>query len=329
MFGLMGDVLMRSALLRELRQLEPNSSMVCYVDKAGEEVLLLSHDPLRAVRTVDRFTGGLSGLFEKLLLIWKFRRERFDLVLDLYNSPSSRRMLSFSGCGRRIWIKGGIVRTNFLSPEPVMMKEKSSHLNNLYFQMLSILWPAHTPKGFLPWVDAPSGSSGGPPTLRGNYLISLAAGDPRKYIPIPCASLIAEYLYREHQLVPVVARNPTLEILQEQFCESLKESGVPFDRLSLMSLSGILGTLEQLRFSILPDTGLFHLALGLRKPVLGVFTYTNPALVDPRVPWVEFIFKEASPKALDQHACPVGTADLTPSEVTLALQGFLSGRALV
>ena len=58
LFGLLGDVLMRTAALRELRQLFPDALIYCYVDPIGAEVLGLSHDDRRVVEIVDRSKRG-------------------------------------------------------------------------------------------------------------------------------------------------------------------------------------------------------------------------------------------------------------------------------
>lgn len=42
--GLLGDVLMRTPVIRELRKLYPNAEITCIVDPIGREILSLNSD---------------------------------------------------------------------------------------------------------------------------------------------------------------------------------------------------------------------------------------------------------------------------------------------
>lgn len=325
MFGLMGDVLMRTSVLRAIRLCAPTALIHCYVDAIGEEVLHLSCDPKRALVVLRRRNvSGILSALEKCSLLWRIRQEKYDVIFDFYNGPLSRKVLRLSSCRECFWIKDAKVVSNskILLTSSAQILSNPSHLNELYFSMVATWRSLPEPVSPLPWIDHKSADVIREPKGMDTYFVSISSGDPRKNLPIELVTRVATLVYAKFGWIPSIALNPGGERLQDTLCTSLREAGVPHRRLEASSLSSILEVMRVARFSLLPDTGLFHLALGAGSPVFGIFTYTNPCLVDPVVPWVRFIFKESNPPRLDQHGKSLGEASIDPKSVFAELERF-------
>ena len=313
---------MRSAALRELRNLFPGAVMHCYVDAVGAEALSLSHDPYRVVKVVNRSKRNRPlYLWRKALLHWNTRIESFDLFVDFYNGPSSRRLLLNSNSRRVLFIRDSKVIS--IPPSRAVTTRTHSnthHLSNLYFRMLGHLYGT-TPcsPDVRPWV--------GPKTVRDHhtkfdhrhYFVSLATGDPRKNPPLELMRQLAGWLHSERGLIPIIACNPGQENLQKDFEQYLLVAGIPFLSLEPLGLTNLLSIMESVRLSILPDTGLFHLAVAAGRPLFGIFTHTHPQLVDPHLPHVKFAFIPNDLGLMDQNGLRYGTKEIP---LTLAIQNL-------
>ena len=60
----------------------------------------------------------------------------------------------------------------------------------------------------------------------------------------------------------------------------------------MLSISDIQSLMKLVNFVILPDTGLYHLAVGVGVPIFCYFAYTNPKLVEPEQGIFQLCYKE-------------------------------------
>lgn len=320
LFGLLGDVLMRSAALRELRQMFPRATIHCYVDPVGAEVLSLSKDIGRVVKVVDRSRRSyVFYLWQRIMLHWSIRAESFDILIDLYNGPSSHWLLMTSKARKLLMLRDSRVIAIPPSRAPTMRSyENKRHLSNHYFSLLGHLdAPGYCIPDVRPWVDADNPIKNFCDFDHRHYLVSVATGDPKKNLPFWLVRRIADYLYRERGLLPVLVCNPGQEHLQSDLEKYLTDVGVPCVRLGFIGLIDLFVLMRSVRLSILPDTGLFHLALAAGGPVLGIFTHTPPQLVDPKLPQVSILFEENSAGLAYSDELPFGTKEIP---VTLAIE---------
>ena len=323
LFGLLGDVLMRTSALRELRSSFPDAQIYCYVDPIGAEVLSLSSDQHRVVIVVNRSKESrLLYVWRRLLLHWTIWREGFDILVDFYNGPSSHRLLLTSGAKMQLMVRNAeIICVPPARPVSVRVHRNRHHLSNLYFALLDhISTPVSSDTDVVPWVNhSPLGGAACGFDDR-HYFVSLATGDPRKNLPSALLAEIANWLYQECGATPLIACNPGQEHLQDDFAQALDAHNIPSTRLGRMDLSELLNLMRAVRLSILPDTGLFHLAVASGTPVLGIFTHTHPLHVDPFLDRVHIVFKEDRAAGLDQHGLPHGSQKITGQEALGALR---------
>lgn len=190
--------------------------------------------------------------------------------------------------------------------------------------MVSAWRKLESPQNPLPWIALSVAEVSLEPINSDKYFASMATGDPRKNLPISLMNEMADFIYSRFGWTPIIASNPGSEYLQDHLCDSLSKSCIPHQRLQMCRLGSILRIMTTTRLSLLPDTGLFHLALASGRPVFGIFTYTNPNLVDPHLPWVRFVFKESLPIKLDQHGQSLGDPFIDAKIVIDELEGFCS-----
>lgn len=316
MLGLMGDVIMRTPILRELRKAFPRARIICIVDPIGKEVLELG-DLVDDFILTNRKAKGVRYLAEKLQLQAKVIGSRFDLLIDLYGGASSRRLVKMSFAKNWLMVRGFNIESNlpWQGKYAVPPTKNSLHLVNGAFEILRFL-------------DYPNKSTDNTPQLRvaargvqemswraprakpSYYVITLGSGDPRKFIDCELVARLAEWLFSKHGLTPRVVQNPGQEGLQEELLEHLRELKVPNVKLDVLALKELRNELLSAHFLISPDTGLFHFGIALNVPVLGVFSYTNPQLVTPDRGCVEFCFKEDPDIAVKVNELAVGTKKL-------------------
>lgn len=290
MFGLMGDVIIRTPVLRALKDIFPNAHITAMVDPIGKQVL--DHNPfVDDVMVFDRKKekNKIKQNYKKIHSVMQIRKKRFDLIVNLYNAGSSRVMVRFSGAKYKL---GFCLRENKKlynvknECTPDRLKERQS----LYNYMISIIEPLSATKYSLkPVFDLDARSLekmdrylDGLTHDRGKlYLLNLGASKEDKILANEKYFFIIEYIYEKYGYIPLVICNPAQEHLQKKLIENfLQESNVPFVQLDKLALVDIASLIHLTRFMVTPDTGLMHLAMTLDNPILAIFTYTHPLFVD-------------------------------------------------
>ncbi len=94
----LGDVILATPVVSELHRLYPEAAIDVLVKK-GNESLLANNPKIRNVIVFDKSNGKYKSIFR---LIRKFRKEKFDLVVNLHRFGSSGMIAGFSGAKQRI-----------------------------------------------------------------------------------------------------------------------------------------------------------------------------------------------------------------------------------
>ena len=115
------------------------------------------------------------------------------------------------------------------------------------------------------------------------YLLNLGASKEDKILENKKYFYIVKYIYDNYGYIPAIIANPGQEYLQETLINDfLKNSDIPYIKLSLLKLVDIASLMKLTKFIITPDTGLMHLAMAFDNYILTIFTYTHPVFVDPQ-----------------------------------------------
>ena len=294
MFGLLGDVILRTPVIRALKELYPDAKIVALVDPIGKAVL--EHNPdVDEVLVFDRKKekNKLKQNLKKVASILRVRKEKFDLLVNLYNAGLSRPMVFFSGARYKLGFCQQ--KSKFLSSMYNVKNECSDDRlkdeQSLYNYMISIVEALSDKKFSLkPVFEVREDEEKAMQEYLDSfgyerdklYTLNLASSKEDKILEFEKYFFIVEYLYKEYGFIPAIVSNPSQEYLQERFVnEYMKKSDIPYIKLKSLSLGEVAAVIKLTRFIVTPDTGLMHLAMALDSYILTIFTYTHPVFVDP------------------------------------------------
>ncbi len=290
MFGLMGDVLIRTPVLRAFKEIFPDATITAIVDPIGKQILGYNHF-VDEIMVIDRKKekNKLKQNYKKLQAVLSIRKRNFDLIVNLYNAGSSRMMVRFSGAKYKLGfcLKENIKLYNVKNEcAPERLKERQS----LYNYMISIIEPLSDRSYSLkPIFDLDTNSlkkmdkylNGLEYKREKLYLLNLGASKEDKILENEKYFFIVKYIYEQYGYIPLVICNPGQEYLQKCLIENyLLKSEVPFVQLEPLALVDIASLIHLTSFMITPDTGLMHLAMALDNSIFAIFTYTHPLFVD-------------------------------------------------
>ena len=277
-WGLMGDVLMRTPVIHAIRDVFPHAKIVVSTDPVGEEVLRYNTD-IDRIFTIDRKKRPkLNYLFNKLKAWKDLRFEQLDIIIDLYNGKSSNTMMRLSGAKYKITFRDILV-------EP---RKNNFHISNELLDIVSLFSNNYQNYGTKPIFTTRSITNEKMKkyvdTLKQEktYLLNFGSGGLEKILPMEKSFEQVKFLYLKYGFTPLIICNPGQEHFQKTFIEKyLIPCNIPYHALPILSLEEIGAIMRCNDFIITPDTGLYHIAVATDIPILGIFTYTDPRLVEP------------------------------------------------
>jgi len=288
MFGLLGDVFMRTPVLKALKQLYPTARIFVCTDPVGK--LVLHNNPYcnETIVTNRSKKNKLQYYVEKVKVVLEIRKRNPDLMIDLYNGGSSPMTVFLSSARYRLGFAHQKDKRlyNILSS---YVPYKDGSIDSYNTQSLAILEPI-TKKNFSnePIFALNISSESVVDNLfetykvdmNKTYTINLGSGGVEKLLPLEVYAELIQYIFQKYGYLPLIIRNPGQEYLQEQLSETLKLKEIKYVALCMLSLDELAFVIKRSLFFITPDTGLMHLAFSLKVYVLTPFEYTNPKLVD-------------------------------------------------
>ena len=289
MFGLLGDVLIRTAVINALKELYPQAKITAICDTNTKAVL--SNNPL--VDSFILFDRNNKNKFKKnigkIKGFWSVRKENFDLLVDLYNGGSSPFIVSISGARYRLGYnhqkdkKVYNLRSDYVP-------YSNSKVDSFNLQSMSILqalsdkvFPLkpcfnislRVEESIQKYIDSIALNE------KNIYILNLGAGSVDKLLENEKYLEVVKYIYEKYDYIPAVVLNPGQEYLQETFINDfLEPANVSYIKLKPLSIDEIAVLIKKTKFIITPDTGIMHLSFALGTFVYTAFTYTNPDLVD-------------------------------------------------
>ncbi len=334
MYGLLGDTLIRTPLLRELRVLYCDAVIVAFADQAGKNALDLTNltDEIIVLdRRKKRFRLDVLARIGHFL---KLRLGSYDLIIDLYMGQTSQLMARYGGARYKIfagfeqtmsnWVKLPLALTHYNFKNPY-------HCSNFCLNALGFLTTSHVSLSTRPALDVNRLRS----TLRSQdikkiidtesfFLVSLGSGDPRKVPDLSKVLAVCSYTFRETGFIPIAVKNPGQEHLQASLVAGLTKAKIPFQALNYLTLEQISSLMLKARFVILPDSGLFHIATGLGVNILALFTYTNPELVRPDAENCTIVFEPDDLCRSETNGLPFGAGTPSTDELLSITSSFLA-----
>jgi ADP-heptose:LPS heptosyltransferase len=290
--GILGDMLTRTPVIREIRRIYPEASITCIVDPIGKETLQGSPD-IDNFFVVNRSKSNYKKyLLGKVKLYLFALTNRFDIAMDLYGGTSSRQFLNLARAGKKIVVSNDRAKVIGMSAQTDKLEYPNPHhLSVVSQQVLKYFPQENLSLDTRPRVDLTSKNMPADeveyiaakikPDLEEMFIVSLGAGDIKKIPDTEQTVRLIEYCHRKYRLTPLILRNPGQEYLQDDLVDSLKDKQIPLTAVKTLSVPTIVHLLQKVRFVIVPDTGVYHLAVATRTPILGIFVYTPPEEVKP------------------------------------------------
>ena len=281
-WGLIGDVFIRVPLLEALRRRFPRAHIVVVVDPVAvavlenhpdcDEVISFDRSKKRRWRYLRDTAAGLVAL----------RRRRFDLCLNFYIGGSSNRFSRFINADIRVCFDHTAElrwANNVWVPCP-------SYAGNWTKALGTMLRPLgiaddqirrgtsfHCSGAAIEFAGAFVRDKPGPLVA-----FNLGAGDSDKRWAVENFVALAHEIRDRHGLAPLVFTNPGMEALATAFERLYGEGAVV---VPLLPLDRVGALMRECAYVVTGDTALMHLAFGLKRPTLVLFTYTRPEMVSP------------------------------------------------
>lgn len=310
MLGLLGDVLLRTPVIRALKDIYPNAEITAIVDPIGKEILQYNNHIDNIIVFKRNNKNKLIKQIDKIRGILLIRREQFDLIVNLYNGGSSPLVVKLSQAKYKLGFCNQKIKYIY-NVKNECKEDRLKERQRLSNHMISIIEPLSSKKYSLkPQFDTPKKSVDNMNRffiehdydLEKVYVLNFGSGDLKKILPASKYFYLVEYIYNNFGYIPAIISNPNQEFLQEDFINNyLSYTKIPFIKLQTLPLADIAALIQLTKFIITPDTGLMHLAMAFDNPIYCIFTYTHPIFVDPYTENFISVYEYFDENKLYQH----------------------------
>ncbi|MEA3554577.1 MAG: glycosyltransferase family 9 protein [Campylobacterota bacterium] len=304
MYGLLGDVLMRTPIIRTLKKYYKNSEIYAIVDPIGKSVLENNPDIEHIIVANRKKDNKLKYIANKIKIQYQLYTLNLDMIIDLYGGSSTKNMLKLAPSkykvgyyDSKIWSKNIKFNKDF----NISQFKNQYHLTNKLFPLISFINFKANELNTRPFIYSDNNTDLNIKKYietfvekkNNYYLISLGSGDLGKILELEKTYEIIKFIQEEYNLTPAIILNPGQEFLQEKLIkEYLIPNGIEFIELKPLSIKEIVSLMKYSEFIIVPDTGLYHIAVAVGIPIFSIFTYTNPKLVEPSSGKFKLCYKE-------------------------------------
>jgi ADP-heptose:LPS heptosyltransferase len=149
---------------------------------------------------------------------------------------------------------------------------------------------------------------------KGNLYIAfnLGAGADEKRWPVSRFVELAQVISEKYGYMPLVFTNPGMEYLAQEFAEQY-EGENSLLVLPLIPFEQVGAVMRLCDYVVTGDTSIMHMAFGLKRPTLVMFTHTRAEIVAPEDSPYRSCFR-ADPNNIDPYGLPYGTVDIPVAE---------------
>ncbi|ALP52175.1 hypothetical protein Tel_02890 [Candidatus Tenderia electrophaga] len=325
-WGLLGDVFMRVPVIEALKRRFPAANLVVVTDPGSTKVFN-NHPDIAEVVSFDRKKKPLFRYLSSLRRqVSYLRRKRFDLCVDLYASDSSARISRWIGARIRL----GYDHRPALRKCNNLLVRSPKFCGYWVHALAEMLLPLEVKKDQVPagpnyYVSdaaraAAKDYAGDISSL--SVIYNLGAGAPEKMWPVDRYVSLACGLNKRYGAVPVVLSSPGHEAITEVFIEGYKKHSEACVRVPRVDFDVEAAVVEGVDLIITPDSGLKHLAAGVRTPIAGLYLATRPEYTAPQnVPFVACMVERR--ETADRCGYPLLERDLPVGLVFNKVCGFV------
>jgi len=296
-----GDVLLSTVVLENLRSAFPHAVIDFLVEKPGREVIEGNPAADSAIVFDNKKEKGLE-------LILRVRRYRYDLVIDLFGNPRSAIVTLFSGAKYRVGYRFKWRQYCY----NIVAEPRGAEVHNTEFN-LDALRAAGVPvitrsirfpltKEAESFADSFIGEN----HLAGRFLVALNPGGGwyTKRWRIRHFARFGDEIAGKYKAVPLIIWGPGEEGVALELQKMMKAKSYLIPPCGLKGLAAILGKCSAL---VTNDSGPMHIAAAVGTPVAAIFGPTNPMLQGPVGEGHEIVRKEdLSCLGCNYTKCPIG-----------------------
>jgi ADP-heptose:LPS heptosyltransferase len=274
-FGGIGDLLLTTPVLPNLREAFPNA-MINYLTMNNSRDILIDNRYINRVITYEPEEDG------SLFLIRKIRKQKYDLIIDLFCNPRTALITYLSRAKYRFGyeFKGRKYAYN------IMTKGRGGEIHNVEFNLDSLrrleipIKSKYINLSFNVVHEEFADKFYSDNNLTGNSVGICATGgwESKKYKIKDYVDIINS-IYQKHNVNFILFWGSEQE---KQDCYFIRDNSKPKCILIPESpLKYMAAILKKCKAVISNDSGPLHIAVAVGTPVLGIYGPTNPFLQGP------------------------------------------------
>jgi ADP-heptose:LPS heptosyltransferase len=298
----LGDVLLSTVVLPNLKKAFPNARIDFYTEHPAQQLL----EGRGELNRIYSFRKGRDSILRSFL---DLRREKYDIVFDLFCNPRSAQLARATGAPIRV----GYPFRGRAWAYTVHVKSRSDTVHNTEFNLDALralgipVQPSYPVMPLDPedvgrmraWIDSL-------PPHRGPVVAFNAGGTwPTKRWGLDKFAALADLLVERHGAACVMLWGPGEEDDARAVISMMKHKAHLAPPTTLRELAALASCCPSV---ISNDTGPMHLSAAAGIPVLGIFGPTNPFLQGPCNPVSRWVREESVDcLACNLTSCTIGT----------------------
>lgn len=271
-----GDVILSTIVLENLKRNFPKASIDFLTEKPSEQLL----DLMDEIDNVHLFSE--KNLVGKLKLIFKIRKEKYDLIFDFYANPFTAQIVFLSGAKYRAGFpyRGRKYAYNLFGPE----ERGIVHAADLHLEFLRELGLSVTSTNLKLDLDHESNSFAqqffNNSFLQVDFIIGISPSggwQSKKCDPIKFAE-IADAVAQKYNAKILIVWGPGDEIETDDIIRFMKTAAIKAPPTNIKQMAALISRCNIL---IANDSGPMHISTALGTPTLSLHGPTDPKLQGP------------------------------------------------
>ncbi len=285
----LGDIVLALPALTALRSSFPDAK-ISWLIRPELAPLLKNHPHLTETILFDRHLLAKAwysprAFAELRSLVRRLRNEKFDAVIDLQGLFRTAVLAKLSGCLVRFGMKNAREFAGLFYTHKISQNSDSIHLVDYYMKIAKAAGAQNTTVQFVLPVDAGAADSVNrllaEHNVDRNYYAVFIPGSahPDKCWPVENFASLADKISPLFHLPIVLAGAKSERPVAEKLRALTKVPAVNF--AGLTNLNELVALLKSARLIISNDTGPGHIAAALDRPLVMMFSWSNPARIYP------------------------------------------------
>lgn len=281
----MGDVIFSSPVFKALKEAYPGAKISCLAVPRVKDVL--ENIPCVDEVIIYDEKGRHSGLFSKMKLIRRLRKEKFDVAFLLHRSLTRALLAFLAGIPKRVGYdtkRRGVFLTHKIKPLEGVPHRADHYLNVIESFGVKVRGRAsilNVREDACRQVERMLKDGG---VEDGDFFVVVNPGgnwDLKRW-PKESFCLLTERLIRDCDTKVVISGAPKDAALAEEICLHLKVKVKPVILAGKTDINQLMALMKKAGLVISSDSGPLHIANSLGTDVIGIFGPTSEKITGPR-----------------------------------------------